>query len=210
MEHRKRMQAQRLPYQDREIVVEGPLPADALKRLKLHPQLDAFRRPEEQMKALIEIAELPEGRIIAARDGEIIIGYVTFHYPDELERWSEGGMIDLIELGAVEVSDDYRSLGLGKRMIRLAFSQEQLENVIVYTTEYYWHWDLEGTKLSVWEYRAMMEKLMKSVEMEWVATDDPEICAHPANCLMVRVGKEVPISSIEQFDRVRFRQRFMY
>ncbi|RAP78089.1 GNAT family N-acetyltransferase [Paenibacillus montanisoli] len=210
MEHRKRLQTERLPYRDREIVIEGPMPAAALARLKLHPQLDAFRRPEEQMKALIEIAELPEGRIIAASDGETVVGYVTFHYPDELERWSEGGMTDLIELGAVEVSDDYRGLGLGKRMIQLAFSQEQLENVIVYTTEYYWHWDLEGTKLSVWEYRAMMERLMKSVQMEWVATDDPEICAHPANCLMVRVGKEVPLSSIEQFDRVRFRQRFMY
>ncbi|WP_308634521.1 GNAT family N-acetyltransferase [Paenibacillus silvisoli] len=210
MEHRKRLQTERLPYLDRELVIEGPMPAAALSRLKLHPQMDAFRRPEEQMKALIEIAELPEGRIIAARDGGTIVGYVTFHYPDELERWSEGGMNDLVELGAVEVSDDYRSLGLGKRMIQLAFSQEQLENVIVYTTEYYWHWDLEGTKLSVWEYRAMMEKLMKSVQMEWVATDDPEICAHPANCLMVRIGKEVPLSSIEQFDRVRFRQRFMY
>src|SRR5262245_38029614 len=139
---------ERLPYHDREIVLEGPMPAAALSRLKLHPQLDAFRRPEEQMKALIEIAELQEGRIIAARDGETIVGYVTFHYPDELERWSEGGMNDLIELGAVEVSDDYRGLGLGKRLIQLAFSQEQLENVIVYTTEYYWHWDLEGTKLS--------------------------------------------------------------
>ena len=35
---------------------------------------------------------------------------------------------------------------------------------------------------------------MKSVGMVWFATDDPEICAHPANCLMVRIGKEVPLS----------------
>jgi acetoin utilization protein AcuA len=176
----------------------------------LHPDLDAFRRPHEQHKALIEIAELEEGRIIAARDGETVIGYVTFHYPDEMERWSEGGMDDLIELGAVEVADDYRSLGLGKRMIRTAFEGSQLENAIVFTTEYYWHWDLEGTGLNVWDYRSMMEKLMQSVGMVWFATDDPEICAHPANCLMVRIGKEVPLSSVEQFDRVRFRQRFMY
>ncbi|AZN42106.1 GNAT family N-acetyltransferase [Paenibacillus albus] len=210
MEHRKRIHAQIVPNIERDIVIEGPLPAEAVKGLTLHPQLDAFRRPAEQHKALVEIAELPEGRIIAARDGEVIVGYVTFHYPDELERWSEGGMTDLVELGAVEVADDYRSLGLGKKMIQNAFAYDQLENVIVYTTEYYWHWDLEGTGLSVWEYRAMMERLMKSVGMEWVATDDPEICAHPANCLMVRIGREVPLSSIEQFDRVRFRQRFMY
>ncbi|REE88668.1 acetoin utilization protein AcuA [Paenibacillus taihuensis] len=210
MEHRKRIHQQIVPNGESNIIIEGPLPAEVLKELTLHPQLDAFRRPAEQHKALIEIAELPEGRIIAARDGEVIVGYVTFHYPDELETWSEGGMADLVELGAVEVADDYRSLGLGKKMIQNAFDYDQLENVIVYTTEYYWHWDLEGTGLNVWEYRAMMERLMKSVGMEWVATDDPEICAHPANCLMVRIGREVPLSSIEQFDRVRFRQRFMY
>ncbi|MFC4100958.1 GNAT family N-acetyltransferase [Paenibacillus xanthanilyticus] len=210
MEHRKVMHSERLPYQNRDIIIEGPVPASDLARYALHPDLDAFRRPPEQHKALIEIAELAEGRIIVARDGETIIGYVTFHYPDELERWSEGGMEDLIELGAIEVADSYRSLGLGKRMIRTAFEDEQLENAIVFTTEYYWHWDLEGTKLNVWDYRSMMEKLMQSVGMVWYATDDPEICAHPANCLMVRIGKDVPLSSVEQFDRVRFRQRFMY
>ncbi|MBO7744972.1 GNAT family N-acetyltransferase [Paenibacillus sp. MWE-103] len=210
MEHRKLPHTETIRFQAREIVVEGPLPAERLTGLTLHAQLDAFRRPPEQLQALIEIAALPEGRIIAARDGDTIVGYVTFHYPDELERWSEGNMADLIELGAVEVADDYRGLGLAKRLISLAFRGGQLENVIVYTTEYYWHWDLEGTGLSVWDYRAMMEKLMKEVGMVWFATDDPEICAHPANCLMVRIGREVPLSSVEQFDRVRFRQRFMY
>lgn len=95
-------------------------------------------------------------------------------------------------------------------MIQLAFAEQQLENLIIFTTEYYWHWDLKSTGLSVWDYRTMMEKLMKSVDMIWYATDDPEICSHPANCLMVRIGSEVPLASIEQFDRVRFRQRFMY
>ncbi|QHW34362.1 GNAT family N-acetyltransferase [Paenibacillus rhizovicinus] len=210
MEHRKLPNTEIVPFQGREIVIEGPLPVDRLANMRLHDQLDAFRRPPEQYKALLEIADLPEGRIIAARDGDMIVGYVTFHYPDELETWSEGNMADLIELGAVEVADDYRGLGLAKRLILLSFEREQLENVIVYTTEYYWHWDLEGTGLSVWDYRAMMENLMKEAGMVWFATDDPEICAHPANCLMVRIGREVPLSSIQQFDRVRFRQRFMY
>ncbi|MFC0213186.1 GNAT family N-acetyltransferase [Paenibacillus chartarius] len=192
------------------IVIAGPIPPEELGKLGMHPSLDAFRRPKEQLEALIEIAGLPEGRIIAAIDGETIVGYVTFHYPDPIERWSQGNMPDLIELGAIEVADEYRSIGLGKKMIQHAFAEEQLENVITFTTEYYWHWDLEKSKLSVWEYRAMMEKLMKSVDMVWYATDDPEICSHPANCLMVRIGKKVPLSSVEQFDRIRFQQRFMY
>ncbi|WP_248926487.1 GNAT family N-acetyltransferase [Paenibacillus hamazuiensis] len=210
MEHIKIYHALHIPYQDSEIVVEGPVSPEFLQTLTMHPDLDAFRRPKDQFEALIEIAQLPEGRIILSRVGTQIVGYVTFHYPDELERWSEGGMSDLIELGAIEVADDFRGLGLGKKMIKLAFEDGQLENMIVFTTEYYWHWDLEKSGLNVWEYREMMEKLMKCVDMVWFATDDPEICSHPANCLMVRIGKNVPLSSVEQFDRVRFRQRFMY
>lgn len=210
MEHIKRYHCESVACDKRTIVLEGPVSPNALRKWSLHPDLDAFRPPQEQHEALIEIAALPEGRIIVARNENTVVGYVTFHYPDELERWSEGNMPDLIELGAVEVADHYRGLGLAKRMIRLAFAAGQMDNVIVFTTEYYWHWDLKGSGLSVWEYRAMMEKLMKSVDMVWFATDDPEICSHPANCLMVRIGKDVPLSSVEQFDRLRFRQRFMY
>ncbi|WEK52885.1 MAG: GNAT family N-acetyltransferase [Candidatus Cohnella colombiensis] len=210
MEHIKIYVHNLLDRPNHQLIVEGPVSPDILREWTLHPELDAFRRPAEQHLALIEIAELPEGRIIVAREGTLIVGYVTFHYPDELERWSDGGMDDLVELGAIEVSNAYRNLGLGKAMIQTAFEHGQLDNVIIYTTEYYWHWDLDASGLNVWEYREMMEKLMKSVGMVWFATDDPEICAHPANCLMVRIGKDVPLSSAEQFDRVRFRQRFMY
>ncbi|HLQ72448.1 MAG TPA: N-acetyltransferase, partial [Bacillota bacterium] len=40
------------------------------------------------------------------------------------------------------------------------------------------------------------------------ATDDPEIISHPANCLMVRIGKNVPEASIQQFDRLRFFRKY--
>ena len=33
-------------------------------------------------------------------------------------------MLDLIELGAIEVANEYRSYGLGKRMINLAFAED--------------------------------------------------------------------------------------
>lgn len=210
MEHCKVYQSHVLFPEDRRLIIEGPVPPEQLSELTMHPDLKAFRRPAEQHEALVEIAGLPEGRIIITRDQNMIVGYVTFHHPDEQERWSEGNMEDLIELGAIEVAKDYRSLGLGQQMIKTAFEEEQMERYIVFTTEYYWHWDLKGSGLNVWDYRKMMERLMKIVDMEWYATDDPEICSHPANCLMVRIGRHVPLSSQEQFDRIRFRQRFMY
>ncbi|MFC7681648.1 GNAT family N-acetyltransferase [Paenibacillus sp. GCM10028914] len=210
MEHCKLYKSHLLFPEDRRLIIEGPVSPQRLSALNMHPDLNAFRRPAEQHEALVEIAGLPEGRIILTRDEETIVGYVTFHYPDEQERWSQGKMEDLIELGAIEVAQDYRSLGLGQKMIQTAFEDGQMEQYIVFTTEYYWHWDLKGSGLSVWDYRKMMERLMKVVEMEWYATDDPEICSHPANCLMVKIGKQVPLSSQEQFDRIRFQQRFMY
>ncbi|GIP25251.1 acetoin utilization protein AcuA [Paenibacillus sp. J23TS9] len=210
MEHLKLYHVQTIPLEERCLVIEGPVPPGRLAELTMHPDLDAFRRPAEQHKALVEIAGLEEGRIILTREENMIVGYVTFHYPDEQERWSQGSMKDLIELGAIEVANDYRSLGLGQKMIKTAFEDGQMEQYIVFTTEYYWHWDLKTSGLSVWDYRKMMERLMKVVDMVWYATDDPEICSHPANCLMVRIGRDVPISSKEQFDRIRFQQRFMY
>ncbi|GIO30617.1 MULTISPECIES: GNAT family N-acetyltransferase [Paenibacillus] len=210
MEHLKLYHVETVPLGDRCLVVEGPVPPGRLSELTMHPDLDAFRRPNDQHEALVEIAGLEEGRIIITREENVIVGYVTFHYPDEQERWSQGHMQDLIELGAIEVANDYRSLGLGQKMIKTAFEGGQMEQYIVFTTEYYWHWDLKSSGLSVWDYRKMMERLMKVVDMVWYATDDPEICSHPANCLMVRIGRDVPLSSKEQFDRVRFQHRFMY
>nr|WP_276588969.1 GNAT family N-acetyltransferase [Bacillus amyloliquefaciens] len=172
--------------------------------------MTAFRLPHEQHKALIEIAGLPEGRIIIARDGQTIIGYVTYLYPDPLERWSDGNMEDLLELGAIEVAPGYRGCSVGKTLLTVSMMDEQMEHYIIMTTEYYWHWDLKGMKKDLWEYRKIMEKMMNAGGLVWFATDEPEISSHPANCLMARIGRHVSQESIEQFDRLRFYQRFMY
>ena len=50
----------------------------------------------------------------------MVVGYVTFHYPDPLERWSEGGLENLIELGAIEIAPDYRRIGAGKKILALS------------------------------------------------------------------------------------------
>ncbi|MCF6094909.1 N-acetyltransferase [Microaerobacter geothermalis] len=210
MQHKKDYHSITLETPNGVLVIEGPVAAERLIEMDFDPGLVAFRQPEAQKKAIVEIAKLPEGRIIIARKDNTVVGYVTFLYPDPLERWSQGNMDDLLELGAIEVSHKYRAGQVGKKMLQVAFMDDAMEDFIVITTEYYWHWDLKNTGLSVWDYRKIMEKLMGSVGMEWYATDDPEICSHPANCLMARIGKRVPLESIQQFDRLRFQNRFMY
>lgn len=193
-----------------EVIIEGPISSKQLASHDFHEDLIAFRPSEQQHKALVEIAKLPEGRIIVARHENMVVGYVTYVYPDPLERWSEGNMENLIELGAIEIIPKFRRFGVGKNLLRVSMMDDAMEDYIIITTEYYWHWDLKGTKLSVWEYRKVMEKMMNAGGLEWYATDDPEISSHPANCLMARIGKRVDQESIEQFDQLRFKNRFMY
>jgi acetoin utilization protein AcuA len=210
MEYNKAFYQQEKATSSGTLLIYGPAAAETIASLKMDEGLTAFRRPHEQQKALVEIAGLPEGRIIVAVHEDTIIGYVTFLYPDPMERWSQSGMDNLIELGAIEVSSHFRHQHVGEDMLAVAFLDDAMEDYIVFTTEYYWHWDLKGTGLTVWEYRNIMEKVMASVGLEWFATDDPEICSHPANCMMARIGKRVSLDSIQAFDRIRFQNRYMY
>ncbi|WP_071393816.1 GNAT family N-acetyltransferase [Bacillus tuaregi] len=210
MEHKKTYYSKELTTPVGTLIVEGPMSPEQLSELEFDTGLVAFRPPNKQHEAVIEIASLPEGRIIIARLEKTIVGYVTFLYPDPLERWSEIKMENLIELGAIEVSSHYRSLGVGEALLTVSMMDDAMEDYIIFTTEYYWHWDLKGTGLNVWEYRNIMGKMMNVGNLEWYATDDPEICSHPANCLMVRIGKRVNSESIQKFDSLRFMNRFMY
>jgi acetoin utilization protein AcuA len=210
MEHKKTYNAKELKTPHGNLIIEGPISSEKLAGYEFHQDLVAFRPPVQQHKALVEIAGLTEGRIIVARNRHTIVGYVTYLYPDPLERWSEGKMENLIELGAIEVIPQFRGCSVGKNLLTVSMMDSALENFIIITTEYYWHWDLKGTGLNVWEYRKVMEKMMNAGGLEWYATDDPEISSHPANCLMARIGKNIDPESIQRFDRLRFMNRFMY
>ncbi|MCP8967474.1 GNAT family N-acetyltransferase [Ectobacillus ponti] len=210
MIHTKIYNAKTLKTPKGTIIVEGPVSTQNLEHYDFHHDLTAFRPAPQQHQAIIEISRLPEARLIIARHEHMIVGYTTFLHPDPLERWSEGNMENLIELGAIEVIPEFRSCSVGKNMLQVAMMDDHMEDYITITTEYYWHWDLKRTGLNVWEYRNAMEKMMNAGGLEWMATDDPEICSHPANCLMVRIGKRVDQESVQRFDRLRFQNRFMY
>lgn len=193
-----------------DIIVEGPVSHENLKNYNFSNELNAFRKPPEQFCAILEISQLPEGRIIIARIGTTIIGYATFLYPDPLERWSSGNMENLLELGAIEIAKTYRGLSLSKKILEIATKDNSMEDYIIITTEYYWHWDLKGLGIDIWEYRNVMEKVMWAGGLIYYATDDEDVNSHPANCLMARIGNRVDLESIDKFDKLRFKNRFMY
>src|SRR5699024_4304046 len=192
------------------IIIEGPLPSSEIKKYRFHEELTAFRPAPKQFDAILSIADFREEWIIIARTEDTIIGYVTYLHPDPLERWSKFNMENLIELGAVEVIPAYRGAGVASGLLKVSMMDAYMENYIVISTEYYWHWDLDEMRMSVWDYRKMMEKMMAAGGLMPAPTDDPEIISHPANCLMVRIGRNVPEESIKRFDKLRFLQREKY
>ncbi|WP_210618640.1 MULTISPECIES: GNAT family N-acetyltransferase [Mammaliicoccus] len=211
MDYKKTFISETIPFtSDSNITIEGPVEPEKLKEMTFDEGLDSFRVPKEQFEALIEISELPEGRIIVCRIDQHIIGYTTYVYPDPLERWSDGNLPYILELGAIELSLEYRKYGLGKKMLKLAMNSPEMEDYIVITTEYYWHWDLKNSGLDVYEYQKIMHKMMAEGGLEVFATDDPEIISHPANSLMARIGANISQEQMEAFDRLRFMNRFFF
>ncbi|MHB8170404.1 MAG: GNAT family N-acetyltransferase [Thermincolia bacterium] len=191
-----------------DVFLEGPISEAKLNQLAMDDGIKMFRPAAEQHKALIRIAGMEEGLIFIARHEETIVGYVTFHRPDGESRWALELPRIILELGAIEVSSNWRRLSLGYALVETAFEDDSLEDYIVISTHYAWHWDLNGTGLTVWDYQKMLSKVMNKVGLQRRSTDDPEITAHPANMLKARIGQRVSKDMYTRFELIRHRNMF--
>lgn len=191
------------------VVVEGPVAAERIKQFSICEGLCKFRQPKEQHLALMDIANLSEGQVYIAYQRETIIGYITFHYP-EFERWAQSGMLSLLELGAIEVSRNWRGSKIAGALVQIPFDTEAMNDKIIISMECYWFWDLQGSNLNVFEYRDLMERLMAKGGFETKITDDPEICSHPANLLSVRIGKRVSEKDCQKFEAICYRSKWLF
>ncbi len=187
------------------IHLEGPCSSDYIARLTMDAGLKNFRPPARQQEALMLISNLSEGKVFIARFQDVIIGYVTFHYPDEYSRWSKHPYI--VELGAVEISPEWRKDKVAHYLLAEAFNHGFVENHIIITIEFCWHWDLKNSGLSMVSYQKMLTRLFSSVGLQKRATDDPDITEHSANVMMVRMGKNVPKEAIQRFEELTFLNR---
>ncbi|MFZ5590352.1 MAG: GNAT family N-acetyltransferase [Bacillota bacterium] len=185
-----------------QVWLEGPVPPRQLALLQMNPQLNNFRPAEKQHKALVDIAGMPEGMIYIARFENEIIGYVTFHRPDEYTRWYQHPRI--LEMGGIEISPEWRRYKIGRHLLQLAFSSANLDEYICITMEYCWHWDLKNSGLDVWQYQRMLTGMFEKAGLSKVATDDPDILEHPANVLLAKIGPKVSKQDVLLFESLRF------
>src|SRR5699024_7573610 len=131
MDHIKTYHSLILDTLDDQITIEGPLPSDELVNYQFHEDLTAFRPANQQFQAILKIADFPEGRIIVARTETMIIGYVTYLYPDPLERWSQFNIKELLVLGAIEVIPKYRSARIASNLLHLSMLDDYMEYYII-------------------------------------------------------------------------------
>lgn len=191
----------------------GPLyfrrrvPASKVAQMQLAEGLGIFFRfdTERQKNTLLKIARMNYGNLVLVCTAQdLIVGYISMHPVDPDERWSVLNTpeqpLQVYEFGAIEVSRYWRGYGLSTALMRAAFEGEDwLDDKIIVSVEFAWHWDYEEMNIGKFKYRDMLKKVIASAGFEKMDTDEPNVMMDGANMFMVRVGKNVPVSIEQEF-----------
>jgi acetoin utilization protein AcuA len=146
---------------------------------------------ERQRKLFLGIAIYEEEEVLLSyTEDDVIIGAITVLHPGHEERWGKIGDERIYEMGSIEVSVNWRGLGIARKMMDVLFADGFYDDKIVYSMELAWHWDFKHNKMSKFEYRDMLLKLFESFGFVQLDTDEPDILMDSANMLTVRMGKE--------------------
>ena len=157
------------------------------------------------IETLETVAALPDANVtIALSPAGQIISYIECSYPDAVEGWRDNAEGLCYELGAIEVSRNWRRLGLARAMTALILADPFIESKVFFLTGYCWHWDLDQTNLSAYAYRNMLVRLFRPFGFRVYLTTNPEITMSSANVLMARIGTRVAPVQIEHFQKMLF------
>jgi acetoin utilization deacetylase AcuC-like enzyme/GNAT superfamily N-acetyltransferase len=171
-------------------------PPSLVERLTAENGLRAFARlPEREHQLLLTIAKSPDCALTLAHTpmGEIV-GEVTLAPGDV---WWEG--IENVYEVAIEVSSNWRGLGIARNLLAFALELDALEDMILFAMGLSWHWDIEGIGLSVYRYRELIARLFASQNFVEYPTTEPNIAMEPANILVARIGSRVDQRVASQF-----------
>lgn len=167
-----------------------------VERLRADSGLRAFARlPEREHALLLGIARRADSNLILAYTpaGEIV-GEVTIAPADS---WWEG-LEDTYEI-AIQVSSNWRKLGVGRELLAFALERAELEDMIVLAMGLSWHWDFEGLGLDRFSYRQLIARLFARHGFAEYLTSEPNIRMDPANIMSARIGCRVDQQIINQF-----------
>jgi acetoin utilization protein AcuA len=182
-------------------------PPELFAHLELDDGLGSFAHYSSIIKKLEvfeKVAAEEDGRVtLALIDGRIIVGYGACWYPRMDDRWSKLGKL-IYEMGALEVSRNFRNLRVGKRIFQLIMEDDFFEDKIAYMNGYSWHWDVDGSGLTLAQYRRMMIHLLKDHGFQEFFTNEPNIALRQENFFMARIGSRVSDKDRKRFRDLRF------
>jgi acetoin utilization protein AcuA len=158
----------------------------------------------QKLELFDRIASGDEGNVILAlMDENRVVGYATCYYPDPRERWAQLGNL-LYEMGAIEVSRNYRHLHIAQHLVRISMLEDFYEDKIAFMNGFSWHWDLDGTGFTMAQYRQMMIGLMKPYGFREYPTNEPNIAIREENVFLARVGSRVSDAAQRRFRNLLF------
>lgn len=171
-------------------------PASLVQSLKADEGLRAFARlPQREHELLLSIAQRPENRLtLAYTAAGIIVGQVSLA---PLDSWWLG-VENAYEI-AVEVSSNWRQLGLAHQLLSLALAFEDVEESLIVGLGFSWHWDYEGLDMSRFRYRELIARLFTTHGFAEYLTSEPNIGLDPANILLARLGCHMDVENMYRF-----------
>lgn len=178
------------------ILLQNHCSAELVEQLCADTGLRAFaRNPEREHQLLLHVARQPECRLALAYtpDGKIV-GQMTLAPVDDW--WQD--LKQTYEMG-IEVSTQWRRCGIARQLLAQVFTDTVLEQWIILGLGLSWHWDLEGTGLSPFDYRKFLAEQSASYGFAEYMASEPNLTMSPANILLARIGSNVSLENINQF-----------
>ena len=179
-----------------EVLLRDFCPPSFVERLRPDDGLRAFARlPEREHKLLLGISKSPDCALALAytHSGEII-GEVTLAPGDSF--WD--GIENVYEV-AIEVSSNWRGMGIARRLLAFALELDALEDMILFAIGLSWHWDYEGLGVTVHHYRQIIIDLFATQGFVEYPTTEPNVSMEPGNVLLARIGSRVDQRVASQF-----------
>lgn len=160
---------------------------------------------QRQKEMLLRVAAMRDGNsVVAYTPAGNIVGYICLSSAAPSARWG-GPQFDYVqEFGLMEISRDWRRLGLAEKLMEAAFHDESIDDKIVVAPCYTWYWDLEHSGLTKEEYRERLRAILAGQGFVEVETDEENVNFDPANLLMARYGKRVPLEKVKAFRKTLF------
>jgi len=156
-------------------------------------------------KRLINAAAKPDANVAIVHDpGNDIVGVGVMEPPPSGERWHRVGEGVMLEVSVIEVSREWRSRGVARKLLSLLMDHPEIEDRIIYMVGYSWTWDLDGLGKTAMEYRNILLSLFAGFQFKSYPTNEPNVSLRPENLFAARIGAHVSPEVQRKFKWVRF------